>query len=136
MSALRGGGLAQLGLCIVAGLVALIAAGPSAIFSVLAGVGAGTLLMSLTALSVLWANRFRQSAGYLAIFFGLVLGGWLVKFVAFIGLMMLLRPLGWVNPMALLASLVVSIAVALATDLVIVIRSRMPYISDPRSRSI
>ena len=42
------------------------------------------MFLSITALSILIANRFIGSDLFVGLFFGIVLGGWIVKFVLFL----------------------------------------------------
>ena len=62
----------------------------------------------------------------LAGFFGVVMGGWLLKLVGFIITMALLKSADFINGPVLFFTIVVSVLGALAIDAVVVMRSRIP----------
>ena len=63
-------------------------------------------------------------------FFALVLGAWLLKFVVFLVLVFTLREASFVDPVVLFVTLVIAVLGGLVTDLVAVSRGRVPYVSD------
>ena len=63
-------------------------------------------------------------------FFGIVMGAWLLKFVLFIVLAVVLRDQPWIDPTVLFVTLVAGVIGTLVIDLVVVAKSRMPYVSD------
>ncbi len=97
----------------------------------------GTLMavvfMGITAASILLANRFASSDVFVGVFFGIVLGGWLLKFLVFIVLVVVLRDAPWLNPTVLFLSLVAGVIASLVVDVLVVSKSRMPYASDVRA---
>ena len=79
---------------------------------------------------MLWrAWRFGDPL-YVPIFFGIVLGGWLLKLVLFIVAIVILRGQGWVDPVVFYVALVVSVMASLAVDVVVLLRLRVPSASD------
>jgi hypothetical protein len=88
------------------------------------------VFLSITALSILIANRFIGSDLFVGLFFGIVLGGWIVKFVLFLVLAILLRDQPWINPVVLFLSLIAGVIGSLVVDMIVVFRSRIPYASD------
>jgi hypothetical protein len=86
--------------------------------------------MGITAASILFANRFASSDVFVGAFFGIVLGGWLLKFIVFIVLVVVLRDADWLNPTVLFLSLVAGVIASLVVDVLVVAKSRMPYASD------
>jgi len=88
------------------------------------------VFLAITATSILLANRFAGSDLFVGLFFGIVLGGWLLKFVLFIVLAVVLRDQPWITPTVLFLSLVVGVIGSLAVDVIVVFRSRVPYASD------
>jgi hypothetical protein len=64
------------------------------------------------------------------IFFAVVLGGWIVKFILFLVLALLLKDQPWINPVVLFLSIIAGVLVSLVLDVIIVSRSRMLYASD------
>ena len=64
--------------------------------SALLGTLIAVVFMGITAGSIL-ANRFAGSDVFVGAFFGIVLGGWLLKFLLFI-VVVVLRDADWLNP--------------------------------------
>jgi hypothetical protein len=88
------------------------------------------VFMGITAASILLANRFASSDVFVGAFFGIVLGGWLLKFIVFIVLVVLLRDAAWLNTTVLFLSLVAGVIASLVVDVLVVAKSRIPYASD------
>jgi len=131
MRALRWGGIATAVLLVLCGGVGyLIAGGPGLVGGVLGAAFAGFFL-GLTVGSIAFANRFIQSELYVPLFFAIVLGTWILKFVIFIVIALLLRDQPWLNPKVLFGSLVLGVIVSLVLDVLVVVKSRLPYVSDP-----
>lgn len=113
-------------------VIGFLAAGPEGLAGAVAGAVLSLLLVSVTAISMLVANRYTASPAYLQIFFGIVLGGWLLKFVVFIVALLLLRDQPWLDPVALFVSLVIGLLGGLVIDGIVVSKARIGYVSDPR----
>jgi hypothetical protein len=123
--ALVAGGVFAVVLALVGGSIGfLVADGPGVASGLLGAVIAGVFL-GITAASILLASRYDIVA-----FFGIVMGAWLLKFVLFIVLAVILRDQPWIDPTVLFVTLVVGVVGTLVIDLVVVAKSRMPYVSD------
>jgi hypothetical protein len=79
----------------------------------------------MTALSV-WLGGKLPLAG----FFGLVLGGWLVKMIGFALVIANLKGADFINGPVLFFTLVAAIIGTLAVDSVLVLKARIPVIGD------
>ena len=112
-------------IAVVGGVIGLLVAGPIAAWSAVIGAVMAGVFLGITALSILIAVRFDIVA-----FFGIVLGAWLLKFVAFIVAALALRDQPWINPTALFLSLIAGVISSLVVDVVVVMKTRMPYVSD------
>ena len=112
-------------IAVVGGVIGLLIAGPIAAWSAVIGSAMAGVFLGITALSILIAVRFDIVA-----FFGIVLGAWLLKFVAFIVAALALRDQSWINPTALFLSLIAGVIASLVVDVVVVMKTRMPYVSD------
>ena len=124
-------GLILAGVIAVAGmLLGGLFAGWIGVTSALIGTVMAAVFLSITALSILIANRFIGSDLFVGLFFGIVLGGWIVKFVLFLVLAILLRDQPWINPVVLFLSLIAGVIGSLVVDMIVVFRSRVPYASD------
>jgi hypothetical protein len=127
---LKWGAIASLAIAVLGGGIGYIVDGTIGLTSALIGTALALLFLSITAGSILFANRFFGSDLYVPIFFGVVLGGWIVKFALFLILALLLKDQPWINPVVLFLSVIVGVLVSLVIDVVIVSRSRMLYASD------
>ena len=118
------------GLALLGGVIGYLVGGTSGMWSALAGVLLAAVFLSITAASILIANRWYGDALYVPIFFGIVLGGWILKFVVFFVVLLVLRGQPWVDPMIFFLSVVVSVLASLAVDVVVMLRMRVPHVSD------
>lgn len=118
-------------LAVVGAVAGWLVAGAGGLFSALAGVILAALFLGITATSILVANRWFGDALYVPIFFGVVLGGWLLKFVVFIIVLLVLRGQPWIEPTVFFVAIVAGIAASLITDVVVLTRMRVPTVSTP-----
>jgi hypothetical protein len=98
--------------------------------SALLGTLIAVVFMGITGASILLANRFAGSDVFVGAFFGIVLGGWLLKFILFIVLVVALRGAEWLDPMVLFLAIVAGVIGSLVVDVLVVAKSRLPYASD------
>jgi hypothetical protein len=117
-------------LAVIAGVVGYLVAGTSGLWSGLAGVLVAAVFLAITGISILIANRWYGDDLYVPVFFGIVLGGWILKFVVFIVVLLILRGQSWVDPTIFFISVVVSVLASLAVDVVVLMRMRVPHVSD------
>ncbi len=108
-------------------------AGTEGLVSALIGTLMAVVFMGITAASILLANRFASSDLFVGVFFGIVLGGWLLKFLVFIVLVVVLRDAPWLEPTVLFLSLVAGVIASLVVDVLVVAKSRMPYVERRRT---
>jgi hypothetical protein len=100
--------------------------GPIGALSVVIGAVMAAVFLGITAASILVAIKYDIVA-----FFAIVLGAWLIKFVIFLVLAILLRDQPWINISSLFLALIAGVIGSLVVDVVVVMKTRMPYISDP-----
>jgi len=67
---------------------------------------------------------------FVGAFFGIVLGGWLLKFIVFLVVVIVLKDQSWINPVVLFLSLIAGVIGSLVVDVMVMLKSRMPYVSD------
>ena len=122
---------------VVTSIIAIVAATAGALISDLAGmlgafVGAalGFALLGLTPLSIMWGFKLGKGDVLSPGFFSAVLGTWLLKFVVFLVAVFWLGDQEWLDRTVLFVTIVASVMATLVTDLVVVAKSRMPYVSD------
>lgn len=124
-----GGALAAVVL-VVSAVLGYLFTGVEGLIGALIGTLMAVVFMGITAASILLANRFASSDVFVGAFFGIVLGGWLLKFIVFIVLVVLLRDAAWLNTTVLFLSLVAGVIASLVVDVLVVAKSRIPYASD------
>ncbi|AWB95061.1 hypothetical protein DCE93_04805 [Agromyces badenianii] len=115
---------------VVSAVLGLVFAGVPGLLGALIGTLMAVVFMGITAASILGANRFASSDLFVGAFFGIVLGGWILKFIVFIVLVVVLRDADWLNPTVLFLSLVAGVLASLVVDVLVVAKSRLPYVSD------
>ncbi|WP_345761553.1 hypothetical protein [Diaminobutyricibacter sp. McL0608] len=129
-SVLKWGGILALGIAVVGAIVGYLTFGWIGVASALIGTAMAVVFLGITAASILLANRFYGSDIYVGAFFGIVLGGWLLKFVLFLILAFSLKGQPWINPTIMFLSLIAGVIGSLVVDVLVVFRSRIPYASD------
>ncbi len=127
-TALIWGAVATVVVAVVGGGIGFAIAGADGMLSAFAGAAIAAAFMLLTAVSILIANRWFGDPLYVPIFFGIVLGGWLLKLVLFIVALLVLRGQPWIVPGVFFVALVVSVVSSLAIDGIAMFRSRAPYV--------
>jgi drug/metabolite transporter (DMT)-like permease len=112
---------------VVGGVIGGLVDGERGAISAVIGAVVGVAFLCITAASILFANRFAKSEMFVPLFFGVVMGGWLLKFVLFLVLAFILRDQPWINPMVFFVTTIVAAVANVAVDSVIALKSRVPY---------
>lgn len=122
---------------VVTAIIAIVAATVGALIADLAGMlgafvgaGLGFALLGLTPVSIIWGFKLGKGDVLSPGFFSAVLGTWLLKFVVFLAAVFWLGDQTWLDRTVLFVTIVASVLGTLVTDLVVVAKSRMPYVSD------
>ncbi len=115
---------------VVAALIGWLVGGTDGLASGALGAGVGIVFPALTAASILVANLWYGNPAYLQIFFGIVMGGWILKFVVVIVALIVISRLPWILPLTFYFALVAAALVAVVVDLVVILRMRLPAVSD------
>ena len=132
LRALRWGLLATALLLVICGGIGYLIAGAPGLVGGVLGAGIAGVFFGLTIGSITFGNRFIENPNYLVLFFVIVAGGWILKFVLFIVAVLLLRNQPWLEPKILFFSLVVGVIVSLCIDAFIMLKSRIPIIGEAR----
>lgn len=123
-------GVATAVLAVLGAVIGFLVAGTEGLWSALAGVLLAAVFLAITGISILVANRWYGDPLFVQLFFGIVMGGWVLKFVIFLVVLFTLRGQPWLNPTVFFVAVVVSILASLAIDVVVMLRMRVPYVSD------
>ena len=108
-------------IALVGGIAGYLVAAMPGLVSGLIGAGLAFVFVTLTALSV-WVGGKLPLGG----FFGVVLGGWLLKVIGFVLLMGALKNADFISGPVLFFTLVASVMGTLAVDSVLVLKARIP----------
>ena len=128
--ALRYGAIFAVAVAVVAGTIGFLVAGVPGLVGGLLGAALAAVFLGLTAASMLIAGRVAKGDSTSPIFFGIVIGVWLLKLVIFIVVEVLLRGQPWFNPFVFFGAVVVVVIGSLVLDAVAIYRARIPYVSD------
>jgi hypothetical protein len=112
-------------IALIGGLAGFLVAGLAGLVSALIGAALTLVFMSLTALSVWFGSKLPLGG-----FFGMVLGGWLIKIVGFAFAIAALKGADFINGPVLFFTLVAAILGTLAVDSVAALKARIPVIGD------
>ncbi|GAA4265061.1 hypothetical protein [Frondihabitans peucedani] len=125
---LRLGSLLALGIAVVGCIVGGLTVGVTGVTSALIGTALALVFTGMTAASILLGLRASGGSLISGAFFGIVLGGWLLKFIVFLVIVVLLKDQPWVNTLVMFLSIVVGVVGSLVVDVLVVTRSRQPYV--------
>lgn len=129
---LKWGGIVMGSLVVLGGAVGYLVDGSSGLWSALVGIVLGGLFLAITAASILIANRWFGTDLYVPIFFAIVLGGWIIKFVVFLVVVLVLKEQPWVNPLVMFLAIVIGVLASLVVDALVLMRMRLPYVTDTK----
>lgn len=115
-------------LAVIGAVVGFAVAGTSGLWSALVAILLAAAFLGLSAATILIANRWYGDPLYVPIFFGTVMGGWIVKFVLFIVVLLMLRGAPWLDNTVFFVALVVSVVASLAIDVVVMLKLRVPVV--------
>lgn len=123
-------GVVTVVLAVAAAIIGGLVAGADGVWSALSGVILAAVFLGITGASILIANRWFGDPLYVPVFFGIVMGGWILKLIVFIVALIILRGQPWLNGPVFFVAVVVSVLASLAIDVVVLTRMRMPHVSD------
>jgi hypothetical protein len=124
------GALLGAAIAVVGSIIGLLVDGQRGLVSALVGAVIAFLFVAITAGTVLLGIRVGKGDILHPAFFSIVLGGWLLKFIVFMVLVIVLRDQPWINTVVLFFTIVVGIAGSLVVDVVVISKARIPYVSD------
>lgn len=117
--------LLTLAIAVVGGVVGYFVAGIPGVWSALVAAGVTLLFTGLTVLSIMLAARFDPM-----FFIAVILGMWILKFIAFLGVLAIVKAFDFTHDWMLWSTMMAAMVGQLAIDVVVVQRSRQPYVSD------
>ena len=96
--AVRYGAILTIAIMIVGSIIGYLLGAVPGLVSALLGAGVTAVLMGLTAASFIVASRVAKLPEGIAVYYGIILGTFLVKFVVVLVLLISLRGVHWLNP--------------------------------------
>lgn len=127
---LKWGGILALVIAVIGGTIGYLSAGTPGLVSALLGTVMSILFMGITAGSIILALKVASDPAAIGTFFGIVMGGWLIKFVVFFIIIFALKGQPWIEPTVLFITIVVGVLGSLVIDVIIIAKSRMSYVSE------
>ena len=124
------GAILTVTIAVVGSVIGFLVAGPEGLWSALIGAGLTALFMVFTSASIVLAAKVTKNEPSSTLFFGIVLGMWLLKFVVFIVLLVLLQAQPFVQPLILFFSILAAVLGSLVVDVVAFLGARVPYVGD------
>ena len=121
--ALKLSALLVVSVAVICSTIGYLVVGIDGLWTALIGAAIALVFTSLTVLSVLFGARLPLGG-----FYGLVLGGWLLKIVLFAVLMAALQRMDFIHGPTLFFAIVLSVLGSLSIDSWVVLRSRIPTI--------
>ncbi len=121
--ALKLSALLVVSVAVICSIIGYLVVGVDGLWTALIGSAIALVFTSLTVLSVLFGARLPLGG-----FYGLVLGGWLLKIVLFALLMAALQRMDFIHGPTLFFAIVLSVLGSLSIDSWVVLRSRIPTI--------
>lgn len=122
------GGILAAAVAVIGGVVGWLLAAGAGLASALVGTALAIIFCMLTAGSIMLALKVSKGEMVSGAFFGIVLGGWLLKFVLFIVLVFVLGGQDWLHRGVAFGSLVAAVLGSLAIDVIVIATSRQPTI--------
>lgn len=117
-------------LALVGAIIAWFTVGGTGVLGVVIGAAVALFFTSLTALSLLLAVRVTRMDMLNPLFFAIVLGVLVVKFIVFVFLVNALSSIEAIDPLALYLTLILAVLGTLVTDSIAFMQSRVPYVDD------
>jgi phage-related holin len=117
-------------IAVVGSIIGYLVAGVPGLVSALIGAGLTALFMVLTAGSIVLAAKVTKNEPSSTLFFGIVLGAWLLKFVLFIAILLLLRGQPFLEPLVFFFAILAAVIGSLVVDVVAFVGARVPYVGD------
>ncbi len=127
---LKWGGVLAVAIAVIGGVAGFLTSGTPGLVSALLGTAMSIVFMGITAGSILLALKISHDPAAIGTFFGVVLGGWLVKFVVFLVIVFALKGQPWLEPTVLFITIVAGVLGSLMIDVVVIAKARLGYVSE------
>ncbi len=114
------GGTVTVAVAVIGSIIGFLVAGAPGVASALFGAALTAFFMGLTTLSILVAQRVTANKPSMSVYFAIVIGVWLLKFVVFVVVLLVLRGAPWIDPYVFFFSVIAAVVGSLIADVVAV----------------
>jgi hypothetical protein len=128
MRALRYGIILTIAVIVIGSIVGYLVGGVLGLVSALLGAGVTAVFMGVTALSFVVAARVAKLPEGIVVYYGIILGTFVLKFVIFLVLVISLRGAHWLNPTIFGFTTIAAVLGTLVVDALALGRGRVPYV--------
>jgi hypothetical protein len=126
--ALAYGAILTVVIAVLGSVIGFLVAGTPGLISALIGAGLTALFMGFTAGSIVLASRATNGDPSSTLFFGIVLGAWLLKFIVFIAILVVLRGQPFLEPLVFFFAILAAVIGSLVVDVLAFVRARESYV--------
>jgi hypothetical protein len=126
--ALRYGTILTIAVIVIGGVIGLLIDGVPGLISALIGAGVTAVFMGVTALSFVIAARVATLPEGIVVYYGIILGTFVLKFAIFLILVIALRSAHWLNPTIFGFTTIAAVLGTLIVDALALGRGRSPYV--------
>jgi len=127
-TALLLGGIVTLGIAVVGGAIGYWLVGPMGIWSALVGSAIAFVFMGITAGSILFGQKASGGSIASGVFFAIVLGSWLLKFVLFLVVAFAIRNSESLDTVIAFSCVIAAVLGALVSDVIAISKARVPIV--------
>lgn len=124
------GAVVAVAVAVVAGGIGLAVAGVPGLLGGLLGAALSAVFLGITAASFLLAGRVTRGDALNPLFYGVILGLWVLKLVVFVIAAIVFRSFEGVDPVVFFWAVIAAVLGSLVGDILALARSRIPYVSD------
>jgi hypothetical protein len=122
------GGIATVAIALVGGGIGFTLSGMTGVWSALVGSAVAFVFMGITAGSILVGQKVSGGSIASGLFFGVVLGAWLLKFVLFLVVAFAIRNSGAFDTVIAFGCVIAAVLGALASDVIAISKARIPIV--------
>jgi hypothetical protein len=134
--ALRYGVILTIAVIVIGSIIGYLVGGVPGLVSALIAACVTAVFMGLTAVSFVVASRVAKLPEGIAVYYGIILGTFIVKFVIFLVLVISLRGVHWLNPTVFGFTTIAAVLGTLIVDGLAVGLSRVPYVDAARPEEV
>lgn len=122
------GAIVTIAIAVVGGSIGFFLIGPTGIWSALVGSAVAFVFMGITAGSILVGQKASGGSIASGVFFAVVLGAWLLKFVLFLVVAFAIKNSDFFDVVIAFGCVIAAVLGALVSDVIAISRARVPIV--------